>query len=125
MILKCKVISTEFNRPRYQKVCLHEDTIIVSQLQSEVDRGANQLFGVGFLAFVVEDGTFEVKICAGFGEPLGMPDEITADVSNVLVEGSLITLAIGKKAIANQNGTLSERPAAFDQAQGHGLRLRL
>ena len=55
-----------------------------------------------------------------------MPDQTTIDVSNVVVEvdpRSLVTLAIGKEALADKNGTFkSERPAALGQTHRHGPR---
>ena len=74
----------------------------------------------------MEDSTVEVEILAGFGERLLMPDQATIDVSNVVVKVDprlLVSLAIGKKALADQLGTFKlEVPAAFGQAQRHGLR---
>ena len=68
----------------------------------------------------------EAEIFAGFGERFLMPDQTTIDVSNVVVEvdpRSLVTLAIGKKAFADKNGTFkSERLAALGQTHRHGPR---
>ena len=92
---------------------------------SEVDRAVN-IVGFSLLAFGVEDSTFEAEIAAGVVEPLLIPDQITIIVSNVVVEvdpRSLVTLAIGKKALAEQLTMLkSEGPAAFAQGHGHGPR---